>query len=85
MIIDDVKDLLKNWVWQGRELKAKYIFIVLDKSTNTYYPHYTFDDDVDAAWENFSKKHHQPIISFDLNKKVLGVDNATEGKETGSG
>lgn len=77
MNIDDVKDLLKIWVAEGRALKAKFLFIVLDKPTNKYYPHYTFDDDVDGAWEKFNPKIDQPMISFDLNKKVLGVDNAS--------
>lgn len=77
MNIDDVKELLKVWVAEGRALKANYIFIVLDKSTKKYYPHYTFDENVDAVWDNFDPKKDQPILSFNLNKKVLGVDNAS--------
>jgi len=77
MNIDDVKELLKGWVAEGRALKAHYIFVVLDKSTQKYYPHYTFDEDIDGAWEKFDPKKAQPMISFNLNKKVLGVDNAT--------
>lgn len=77
MNIEDVKDLLKDWVMQGRELKANYLFIVLDKTTQKYYPHYTFDEDVDTAWTKFNAKTQQPMISFNLNKKVFGVDNAS--------
>lgn len=77
MNIEDVKDLLKDWVKQGRELKANYLFIVLDKATQKYYPHYTFDENVDAAWTKFNPKTQQPMISFNLNKKVFGVDNAS--------
>ena len=77
MNIDDVKELLKVWVAEGRALKANYIFIVLDKSTQKYYPHYIFDENVDDVWERFNLKKDQPMISFNLNKKVLGVDNAS--------
>lgn len=77
MHIDDVKELLKVWVAEGRALKANFIFIVLDKETRKYYPHYTFNEDVDAVWESFDSKKDQPMISFNLNKKVLGVDNAS--------
>lgn len=77
MHIEDVKELLKVWVAEGRALKANFLFIVLDKATQKYYPHYTFDENVDGAWENFDHKKNQPMISFNLNKKVLGVDNVT--------
>jgi len=79
--IDDVKDILKDWVAEGRALKANYIFIVLDKLTGKYYPHFSFSKDVDAAWETFTDKNIKPILSFDLNKKVLGVDNASESEK----
>lgn len=78
MNIEDVTKFLKEWVAQGREWKANYIIIVLDKNTQKYYPHYTFNDDIDAAWANFKDKTQQPMISFNLNKKVFGVDNASK-------
>lgn len=77
MNIDDVKDLLKVWVADGRALKANYIFIVLDKATQKHYPHYTFDEYIDGTWQKFDPKKDQPMISFNLNKKVLGVDDSS--------
>jgi len=79
--IDDVKEILKDWVAEGRAAKANYLLIALDKLTGKYYPHYVFGDDIDEAWDSFldkNGKNSQALISFDLNKKVLGVDNASE-------
>ena len=38
--IDDVKEILKDWVAEGRAAKANFLFIALDKLTGKYYPHF---------------------------------------------
>ncbi len=77
-MIEEVTKSLKEWVATGREIKASFIIIVYDKKESKYFPHYTFNDDIDGAWESIRKNaNDKPMISFDLNKKVLGVDNAT--------
>jgi len=78
MNIEEVKKFLKGWVEEGRALKANFIIIILDKNTQKYYPRYTFDENIDVAWETIKDKSgQQPMISFNLNKKVFGVDNAS--------
>lgn len=71
--IEIVKKNLPDWVAKGRELKAKFLLVVLDNAKKQYYPVYIFNDNVQDAWDN-TKKPLYPIISFNLNKKVFGVD-----------
>ncbi len=67
--------LLKEWVMTGRKDNHKHIIIVYDLVDKEYFPYYIDHDEVNFEWSKFiSESKQKPIISFNLNKHIKGID-----------
>jgi len=66
---------LKQYIATGRQDNRKFVIIVYDLVEKDYYPHYFDHDDVDFEWSKFiSESKMKPMVSFNLNKFIYGID-----------